>query len=656
MRIPEPNEPHLSGHYFVDWTHGIDHPRCAYCGLYRHAFDKNPQECKVRSQIGQDALSTGGVIQHDVEDFGDTWAIRPELTPDEIYCERPCPDVKRFPSRDKLFEWLDEPRDVIDENGAAMNPKCEVARYCFWPPYCPWPLETRRKQRWYGRVAVRTLVQFEGPPFAGLTFHEFLVQQGIEDWPDFDISTMIERSLGGRDPRVSCCLDSDWDFSAIEQDTAWMPGHEFAGCRIRSFGDQIAKVLTDLQLAIRRRHPSLPAAAEACFLESWEVLRHVAEFCGKILAPSDAASELLRETRLDTSWSSRYIESARYAVRIQLAVYAAAIRSGIDLNTGSAATDLNRVSPLRDIYLSELVEKLLLRVNSETQKIPTEKALLTLGLLPVVGLGSTQVCVSRLHAKESAILSECDQLNTGGEEKVLLIMPPGAALSPEARSLLETRGFILGPLMPAGSDGSVTLLWNTVSVAGSFARPHSPENACVCRKEGQIWTLTFGGKTVGFDDLLGFTYLSTLLANPGREFHVSDLRMALLPTGEKRVSDFSDTAIDATALSNYRREVGKLKAELASFGPGGPGARRARIQERILFLESEIRRATTFGGKLRKVNPEVEAHRKAVSIAVGRCLQKIQEVHPKLWRHLNQSIHRGHYCSYTPSEKTEWST
>jgi hypothetical protein len=432
-----------------------------------------------------------------------------------------------------------------------------------------------------------------------------------------------------------------------------MPGHEFAGCKIRSFGDQIAKVLTDLQLAIRRRHPSLPAAAEACFLESWEVLRHVAEFCGKILAPSDTAADLLRETGLDTSWSSRHIEAARYAVRIQLAVYAAAIRSRIDLNGVFARTDLVReVFPTRNLYLSDLAEKLLQRFTREAKEPPNEKALLTLGPLPVVGLGRAQVCVSRLRATESAILSECDQLNTDAEEKVLLIIPPGAALSPETRSLLETRGFILGSLMPAGSDGSVTLLWNTISAAGSFAQ--SPVNDHLIRKEGQYWTITFAGKTIRMRDSKGLLYLSYLLSSPGRESPAIELVAAAEGRKLTPVRSSAGDILDQQAMNQYKARAAEISAEIEEARGNNDVGRVELLRGELEPLADQISAARGLGGRLRTVGDSNEQARKAVGQAITRAVEQIRKSHTPLAQHLDRHLSLGTFLSYT-GEQTSWS-
>jgi tetratricopeptide (TPR) repeat protein len=45
----------------------------------------------------------------------------------------------------------------------------------------------------------------------------------------------------------------------------------------------------------------------------------------------------------------------------------------------------------------------------------------------------------------------------------------------------------------------------------------------MCHREGDYWSITFEGHTVRVRDVKGIRYLSRLLAEPGREFHVLDL-------------------------------------------------------------------------------------------------------------------------------------
>jgi hypothetical protein len=280
------------GHIFGDWSHGIDHELCGACRVYRHAFDKDRKLCP-------NGLGPGARIEPAPEDFGRIWAIRPELTPSDIYGDQSCPDVMQFESQERLLGWLDSTSNGIPN----------------------------RKRRWYGRIAVRALQPLEGAPHQGHSFAEFLASgQGLAPWPQTDVDTSLRRTLYDEDPAISLRFGEDWDFESIVRASRFRPGHQFAGRVLVSFPDQIVRVIDDLQAGFRQRHPKASAEAECCFLESWDVLRHVAEFCGKVLATSFEARDLIARAQRDSHQYQRYVEDARQTVAIQVAVYCRGIR------------------------------------------------------------------------------------------------------------------------------------------------------------------------------------------------------------------------------------------------------------------------------------------------------------------------------------------
>ncbi len=312
----------LGGHLFGDTSNGIDHERCRLCGLYRHHFDRNPVDCVLKSRANQDQPSPESPQD---EDFGDSWAIRPQLDYSEIYSGQPCLDVYRFPSRERLLAYLDEDILPHTENGASID--TADATFCCWPPFCDWPRLTRREQRWWGRIPVRSLAYFDAPAYAGPTFTEFLERNGgLAVWPSEEVEASVERFLDGREPSVECCLASEWRIEEVTRDTELMPGHEFAGRALKSLAHQIAMVVDDLQAALRRRHSNISVSAEAAFLQSWEVLRHIAEFCGKRLARSAEATAFIQTIKPQSTHVNRYVENARRAIHLQLPVYVDSLR------------------------------------------------------------------------------------------------------------------------------------------------------------------------------------------------------------------------------------------------------------------------------------------------------------------------------------------
>ena len=289
---------HFLGHLFGDWSYGVDHDKCGHCGLYRHVFEKENSPCSFPHAPGQRVeCETESTPQLD---FGSVWAIRPELSSSDIYTDTPCPDVKQFESREEMFEWLD---------GGGPIPN--------------------RDRRRYGRIAVRTLSEFPGEPFTCRTFRQFLADGlGLTEWPTINYEAAFSRALADEDLPISCKLAPDWDFDGIASTVRNRAARKLDGLRLISFPDQVSRIVDDLQMAFRERHPGASREAECCFLESWDVLRDVAEFCGKVLHPSPEARDLIVRAGRSVHECRQYIENGRHVVRTQLAVYVHEIRRG----------------------------------------------------------------------------------------------------------------------------------------------------------------------------------------------------------------------------------------------------------------------------------------------------------------------------------------
>ena len=69
--------------------------------------------------------------------------------------------------------------------------------------------------------------------------------------------------------------------------------------------------------------------------------------------------------------------------------------------------------------------------------------------------------------------------------------------------------------------------------AGSTSSPPARDQpAMLFRREGEYWTVAFGGKLVRMRDAKGLGYLARLLRHPHHEFHVLDLLVGGAPRAE----------------------------------------------------------------------------------------------------------------------------
>jgi len=155
-----------------------------------------------------------------------------------------------------------------------------------------------RHQGWQDLVPVRGVVDRPGPK-CNRTMRDFLPVAAVGTMPEFNLEEEIERALEGRSADYTCYLDDDWRFDEIEADAWRRGGYEYSGRRHGGIAEIIVKAVHDLEAALLRVHSNVPCHAVADFWSSWQVQRHIAEFCSR-LADSDTA-RLLAGKALDAT-------------------------------------------------------------------------------------------------------------------------------------------------------------------------------------------------------------------------------------------------------------------------------------------------------------------------------------------------------------------
>jgi|GEM_PF-841479 len=170
------------------------------------------------------------------------------------------------------------------------------------------------------------------------------------------------------------------------------------------------------------------------------------------------------------------------------------------------------------------------------------------------------------------------------------------------------------------------------------------------RRDGEYWTVSYRATTVRLRDVKGLHYLARLLAQPGREIHVTEL------AGEGATVRVGDAGpmLDARARDAYQRRYDDLQHELEEAEQWGDGERAARAAEELDALAHELSSAFGLGGRPRAAADPMERVRKAVTNRIRDSIAKIERVHPTLGRHLTNAVRTGTYCSYEPESGTAW--
>jgi tetratricopeptide (TPR) repeat protein len=177
----------------------------------------------------------------------------------------------------------------------------------------------------------------------------------------------------------------------------------------------------------------------------------------------------------------------------------------------------------------------------------------------------------------------------------------------------------------------------------------------VFRRDGGMWTLTFGGTTVRLRDAKGLSDLTVLLANPGRSVAAADL-VAAADAGRPRadLSLGADEVLDETARRRYRQRLADLETEIDEAERWADPVRAERARAEREALVAELTAAAGLAGRTRRLGDQSERARKAVTARIRDTIDHIAKVHPALGAHLAETVTTGTWCTYSPPTPVAW--
>ena len=179
------------------------------------------------------------------------------------------------------------------------------------------------------------------------------------------------------------------------------------------------------------------------------------------------------------------------------------------------------------------------------------------------------------------------------------------------------------------------------------------------RREGEYWTVAFGGKVVRMRDAKGLGYLARLLRHPHREFHVLDLLAGDAPRGDDPAREDGLAAatadagvvLDEPAKRAYRERIAELEAEIEEARRWNDPERTARAEGELDALTRELAGAVGLGGRDRRAASDSERARASVTKAVRGAVRRLEDQHPELGRHLSLAVRTGTFCAYDPDPR-----
>ena len=194
----------------------------------------------------------------------------------------------------------------------------------------------------------------------------------------------------------------------------------------------------------------------------------------------------------------------------------------------------------------------------------------------------------------------------------------------------------------------------------------------VFRKEGEYWSVGYGGEAFRLKDTKGLGYLAHLLRHPTVEFHVLDLVGGLAshreedetsPSGDglpRRDEDLEKAGIHITRLGDagemldeqakaaYRRRLSELQEELEEAKELANVERAEQAEQEIDALTRELSRAVGLGGRNRRAASASERARQSITKTIKAVLERIAESDAELGDIFSRCIRTGTFCSYQP--------
>ena len=175
------------------------------------------------------------------------------------------------------------------------------------------------------------------------------------------------------------------------------------------------------------------------------------------------------------------------------------------------------------------------------------------------------------------------------------------------------------------------------------------------RRDGEVWSLVFEGRTTRLPHMRGLAHLARLLAEPGREVHAADLAAA--PT--RGAATRAPPRLPATrASSSTRARAPSTRRGCATLGrssrrrragttEGGSSGSARRSSASRPSSRGDSASAGGRGGPARRASGPALSVTRAIRYAI----EKIGEHDPALAEHLRRGVRTGTFCAYASSSR-----
>lgn len=170
--------------------------------------------------------------------------------------------------------------------------------------------------------------------------------------------------------------------------------------------------------------------------------------------------------------------------------------------------------------------------------------------------------------------------------------------------------------------------------------PAPPAEASLLRR-GQVWHVTYAGRTAAVRNCKGLQDIARLVQRPGTDLHVLDLMQSPVR------ADAAGDLLDGRAVNGYRQRLSDLSGERIEAERNGDSARLLLIDEEHDALVAELGAGTAAAGRRRSfANHPAERARKAVAARIRDAVRRLDAELPELAVHLDRMLVTGVQCRY----------
>ncbi|MBX7098752.1 MAG: hypothetical protein K1X89_13680, partial [Myxococcaceae bacterium] len=179
--------------------------------------------------------------------------------------------------------------------------------------------------------------------------------------------------------------------------------------------------------------------------------------------------------------------------------------------------------------------------------------------------------------------------------------------------------------------------------------PAAPGAGLTLVREGELWAVSAGGKTVRLKHSRGLVMLEQLVREAGKDVHCTELDRA--GDGPIDQGDAGEV-FDARAKAQYRARLRALAEDLEDAEHRSDARRAEQVREELDALTEQLAAGVGLGGRARRVGGAAERARVNVQRRLKDAIERIAEGLPELGAHLRWAVRTGTFCSYRGAEPT----